>query len=693
MNAPALNVPAYRNARELVARSLGDSIRPPVPVPFSKWLTENLVLVDGEHAGELWSADGAPYLPEIADCLSDDHPCNLVTVRKAQQTGASILALGWCLYIADREPANILYGMPNIDALRDLNSQKLQPLIDAWHKKIKRTVILPQTSRSSAGSTTYEKKFSGGYLALANANAVMDLSSKTVRKGVKDEVSKWQDIPGYGDPEDLFFGRFTAFRRTKSWKILEISTPEVDSGDELGEGDGHCRIDRSFRRSDQRFWNCICPECRQPFVHQDEFLRVDDKHPHRTKYECRCGHLITESERVIAIKPSSGARWVAKHPEVTDHPGFHIDAFISMMMSYEAIAEDRLGAKSEIEKKAYNNLVLALPHKYRGDAPDHEKLLARVEKHLKRGHVPPQGLILVAFADVQMRGLWLEVMAIAPNRETWCVEALYIDGDTSQATGAVFQQLKKETIDREFPDAFGRMRKIDALGIDSGFRANVVYAFARANQRPHPDTGRDLILATKGLPGWGRPALGQPTLVDIDLDGKKIRQGAKVWGIGTWPLKASFYSDLRQEIPGPPAEPIAPDSYCHFGDWCDEVYFKQLTGEQLEDVKYRGRTVTQQWVKIRENHFHDCRVGNMALAEYLGVSSTTPEQWAALAIARGLPPELSEPSLFTPRAAAPAIDAKDAQAAIARRKAEERGEQQEPSDTTQGWLDGYEVKF
>ena len=688
-----LELPPHRDARELVARSLAGAIRPAVPVPFSTWLTENLVLVDGEHAGELWNPDGAPYLSEIADCLSDDHPCNLVTVRKSQQTGASILALGWCLYIADREPANILYGMPNIDALRELNSQKLKPLIDAWHKKIKRVVILPQTSRASVGSTTYEKKFAGGYLALANANAVMDLSSKTVRKGVKDEVSKWQDIPGYGDPEDLFFGRFTAFRRTKSWKMLEISTPEVDSGDELGDAEGHCRIDRSFRRSDRRYWNCICPECRKPFVHRDGNLRVDAKHPHRTAYECQCGHLISETERVVAIKPASGARWVAERPDVTDHPGFHIDAFISLMMSYEAIAEERLGAKTEIKKKAYNNLVLALPHRYRGDAPDHEKLLARVEKHLVRGHVPPQGLILVAFADVQMRGIWLEVMAIAPNRETWCVDALYIDGDTSQASGVVFQQLKKEALDREFPDAFGRMRKIDALGIDSGFRAHVVYSFVRNNQRPHPDTGRDLILATKGLQGWGRPALGQPKLVDIDLDGKKIKQGAKVWGIGTWPLKASFYSELRQEIPKPPAEPVAPDSYCHFGEWCDEVYFKQLTGEQLEDVKFRGRTVTQRWVKTRENHFHDCRVGNLALAEYLGMSATTPAQWAALAVARGLPPELTEPSLFTPRAAAPAIDPREADAAIAARREAERAAPQDLTDDARHFLDGYEVKF
>jgi phage terminase large subunit GpA-like protein len=202
-----------------------------------------------------------------------------VTVRKSQQTGVSILALAWALYVADREPANFLYAAPNIDMLRELNSQKLQPLIDKWQEHIGRTVILPQTSRSSIGSTTYEKKFAGGYVALANANAVMDLSSKTVKKGVKDEVSKWQDIPGYGDPEKLFIGRFTAFRRTEDYKILEISTPEVDSGDdERRDPTGHCRIDRSFRAATSASGTAL-PGCRQPFVHKFERLRIDAEDP------------------------------------------------------------------------------------------------------------------------------------------------------------------------------------------------------------------------------------------------------------------------------------------------------------------------------------------------------------------------------------------------------------------------------
>jgi phage terminase large subunit GpA-like protein len=651
----------HPSALSIIADGLSRIIRPADAVTLSRWLSENLVLVDGEQAGSLWSAVGAPYLAEIADCLCDDHPCNFVTVRKSQQSGASILALGWCLYVADVEPANMLYAVPGIEALRDLNSGKLQPLIDAMQKRAKREIILPQTARSGAGSTTFEKVFArGGRLYLGNANAVMDLSSKTIKKGVRDEFSKWTDIPGYGDPANLFFGRFTAFRRFKTFKILDISTPEIDTGDETGKTDGHCRIDLRFRASDQRFWHCLCPECGELFIHDIDRLQINVKHPHLSAYRCTCGHDVTESERISAI---DGGDWIVTN-EAGDHPGFHIDAFISKMMSYEAIAEDKIEVdrkNTETARKDFDNLVLGRPHRVRGDAPDHEKLMLRREEWLKRGHIPPRALIYTAALDVQMRGGWLEVVAWGSNRESWSVDARYIEGDTADVNGPFWQEVKRHTIDAKFLDAFGGTKQIDALAVDTGYRANAVLSWIRKHQRLHPDTGYDVILGIKGLPGWGKPAIGQPTLVDIDLSGQKIKQGGKVWGIGTWPLKADFYSFLRQEGIKSGREKD-PDGYCHFGEWHDEVYFKQLVGDRLEPVKIHGKVAGQRWAQIKDNHFHDCRIYNMAMAEYLGISQITPEEWRVLALRRGMPAELSEPNLFAasaPAGVAPESDTAD----------------------------------
>lgn len=623
-----------QSAGDLVRRIFADALRPAAPMRLSHWLSENLVLVDGPLAGETWDPAGAPYLVEIADTLMDDHPANLVTVRKSQQTGASILALGWCLYIADREPANALYAVPGIDALRDINGQKLQPLIDAWQRRTGRQVIVPQTSRSGTGSTTYEKRFPGGYLSLANANSVMDLSMKTVKKGVKDEVSKWQDIPGIGDPEVLFFGRFTAFRRLRNYKILEISTPEVDTGDELGEAAGHCRIDRSFRRSDQRFWHVPCPQCGSRQVMRFEHFKADRAAPHRSHYQMQCcGYPLSEAERVPAVRDGE---WIATAEGPDRHPGFHIDAFVSLMMSFEAIAEDWSRCRSEKDRKDFYNLTLGLPFRYRGDAPDHKRLMERREDDLKRGHVPARGLMLVASADVQMTGIYVEVLAIAPNRESWPVDVLFLDGDTSKVDGKAFEALKREVLERTYPDAFGRKRGLDALGVDAGYRSHVVYSWVRRQQRVHPDTGRDLIYALDGRDGWGTPPIGTPRLMDIDLDGEKIKDGVRLWPVGTWPLKGGFYTDLHQEgiRSGKPADP---DGYCHFGLWMDEVYFRQITAEHLEDVIVKGRQVGRRWVARGDNHLLDCRVYNMALAEHLGLSTMTDDDWLTLARRRGMP--------------------------------------------------------
>jgi len=251
--------------------------------------------------------------------------------------------------------------------------------------------------------------------------------------------------------------------------------------------------------------------------------------------------------------------------------------------------------------------------------------------------------MLTAAADIQMRGIWYEVVAWASNRESFVVDAGYFDGSTEAPDGESFKQLAA-LLEKSWPDAFGRTRKLDALGVDTGYRAHVVYSWARRNQLIHPDTGHEKILTLKGWEGWGRPAIGTPRLVDIDLDGDKVKKGAKVWPIGTWPLKGSFYADLGK-LGTRSGREEDPNGLCHFGSWLDENYFKQLTAEYLADETYRGRT-RKVW-KIRshthDNHFLDCRVYNHALAEHLGMSILTDAEWAALAKARGMPADQTMP--------------------------------------------------
>jgi len=639
-------LPPHAGALRLAATALADAIRPKPPTPFRGWLPANIELVDGPRKGEMWAIEDAPYLGEIADCLSQEHPCNLVTVRKSQQTGVSVLALSWMLYIAEIAPDNAIYALPSIDFLQDMNSLKFQPLIDAWQRRSGKMIIMPAVARSGAGSTTYEKKFAGGSVSLANANVATDLSGKTTKFGVKDEVSKWQTHVNGDDPETLFFGRFTAFRRTKSYKIFELSTPEIDTGDELGDAPGHCRIDRSFRRSDQRFWNIACAECGGQFKQVYEGFHLDRDHPHRSFYGCpHCGHVITEPERVVAVRQG---RYVATAHGPDRHPGFHVDAFDSLMMSFEAIAEDVLSHSKAggLGDKGIYNLVLGLPAKEKGNAPDHERLMERREDY-PEGVIPPEGLIVVAGADVQHNGIWAEAVAFSEDRQSWDIKAEFLDGPTDNIAVGAWPKL--ETFYRTpLVDAFGNQRRIEAIAVDGGDggRMNQVLEWCRRQ----PDAR-----AIKGVAGRGVPAISAPSKKSVTKRGKRKRFGsAMLWPVGTWTLKSEFYANLHK--PGLAAgEPADPPGYCHFGQFLGKEFFLQITAESFVTELVKGK-LHEEWRRLRpDNHLLDCRIYAMAMAELLGLTRMSKDDWARL---RSAIAPSSVPDLFTPLpvriAAAPA---------------------------------------
>lgn len=613
---------AHPGALRLVSKILGEGIRPVPPTPFVEWLPENIVLVDGPQKGELWSAEDAPYLLPIAACLDVDHPCNLVTVRKSQQTGVSILALAWTLYIAHVQPDNILYALPNDGALEDMESSKLANLIDAWHKQIGKTVIGKSSTGNVKGSKQFEKKFGDSSLFLGNANSKMDLSAKTCRFGIKDEVSKWDLLRGGEDPEELFFGRFTAYRRRKTYKILELSTPEVLTDDEFGDEPGHCRVDRSFIRSDQRFWFINCPECGHAQVQFFENLIVDRKHPHKSRYLCEgCGHEITETERVFAVR---GGEFRATKEGPDRHPGFHVDAFISLMMSYGDIAEDFLRSENKDENAAkdFHNLVLALAYKIKGNAPDHERLMERRED-FEQYVIPADGLLFVGGSDVQHNGIFIELVAFAEDRQSWTVAAEFLPGPTDDPNRGAWELLD-EFASRTFLDAYGNERVLDGLTVDGGDgnRTNQVYEWCR--RRP------GLRFAIKGVDGHGVPAMSQPSNKSVNRRGKKKRFGAAMlWPVGTWTLKSEFYGNLTK--PGLAAgRETDPPGYCHFGTYLGEEYFKQITSETYVDTVVKGKRKTG-WEQLRrDNHFLDCRVYAMAMAEHLGLTTMRSDDWARL---------------------------------------------------------------
>lgn len=625
MNAPVpRRLPA---ALPIMADAFAAAIRPPPPLVPSKWMAEHLIVPGGPRQGGRWDPTLTPYIAEIADALAPGSPHNLVAVRKSAQTGVSIAAIGLVGSYVALAPTRIGYALPTIDALQEFNSEKLMPAVE--QTPALRAKVRSQTSRTATGSTATRKKFPGGSLVLINANSVTDLKSKTLQVGVGDEVDEWvRDLEDQGDPWGLFEKRFIAFHATGDYRLLALSTPKL-----LGES----RIDDLFNRGDRRLWHVRCPACGTEIALEFKHLQFRKAAPHQASYAAQCcGGIIEHHDKARLVR---AGRFIATHAGGL-YPSFYVDALVSQFTTWDKIAAEWVAAEGrETEVKKFVNQTLGLPYEVKGDAPDHVRLMERREAY-PENRIPPLGLLLVAGADVQHSGIWVEVVAFAPDGQSWSLSRRFLAGDTTDPGGGAFRALGA-VYDERFDDAWGRSRRLDAMAIDAGDggRANQVYAFVRGRPHAYP---------VKGVPGWGRPALGTPVKVSITLRGKKLAGGSQLWPVGTWDLKAEFYANLRKDGRKAGHE-LDPPGYCHFGEFLDEGYFRQITAEYLVDVKVKGK-VAKAWRDSGPNHLLDCRVYATALAEHLGLKRKTREDWIALAKLYSLPDAAGD--LFAPHALA-----------------------------------------
>ncbi|MDX2223596.1 MAG: terminase gpA endonuclease subunit [Rhodospirillaceae bacterium] len=570
------------------------------------------------------------------DCLNPWSVAEVVTLCKSAQVGGSEIILNWILAIADMWPAPTMAVRPTLNDAQAWVREKVAPTIRSTPAA--RRVIAEQRSRDGT-STTMFKSFPRGFLVITGANTSVDISSKSVRFVAKDEWDRWPaDVDGQGDPDALVNARQISYHASGQAKTLQVSTPTV-------KGAETARIMPAYLAGDRRKYFVPCPHCghaqelRFKPLHADGSghgarggLKFDSKAqnpPATAVYVCEANGCIIEPWQKTEML--ARGRWRSTLPPDEAkgrQPSFHLNALYSPVTTWAKMVEAFLAAKDNPQKlKAFTNLWLGEEWEERGDAPEIERLLA-LRGDFERLRVPPGGLILTGTADVQKDGIYYEIVAWGRDGENWSIDAGYLDGDTASETAPVWDALR-EVFDRGYRDAYGNVRRLDQEGVDAGFNSNAVYAFVRKRPR---------AMALKGEDGWYRPPLAPPVKQDVTVKGKKKRRGVKLWAVGIWSLKSELYAALRLKGVKEGAE-INPPAYCHFSlQIHDEGYFKQLTAEHLKDVEKRGRIV-KEWQANGPNHWHDCRIYNMALAYHLRVPHFSDEDWARIAAARERPPE------------------------------------------------------
>lgn len=604
-----------RSTLAVVAGGLAQGLAPDPVISPVEWARKNMIVPDGPLQGSPWSDAETPYWREPLECLSSWHEATRVSVRKSAQVGYTTLAMAWLGSIIANAPGPGLVVQPTGDALKNFNREKFQPVIDATPALRKK--VIEQTSRSAEGSSTFFKKFPGGFLAMVPATSPAALRAHTVRYVFKDEGDEYpRDLEGQGSPHSMIDARQIAYHATGDYKMLEGSTPTID---------GLSNIDDAFMAGDQRYFQLPCPHCDSYQRLVFEQLRFERELPHLARYVCaECGAEIEHHQKRAML---AKGKWVAEASGPGRHPSFHVDTMISPFTTWDHLVTAFLAAEGNpILMKTFNNLWLGLSHKVAGESPEAEILLHRRVDY-KRNTLPSGVLFLTFGADVQADRIEVEIVGWGIGQTRWSIDYRVFEGDTAQPGSKAWIALS-ELMQETWKDWQGNPRRIECGAVDAGFRSQMVYSFTR---------GRGNVIAVKGMGQVTHPLLGTPSRQDVRPDGKRIGS-VLLFPVGTWQAKAELYARLNAALP----EGLYPPGWCYFP--LDEErygisHFQQLTSERLVETQKRGYTA-REWVKnpsIR-NEPLDCAVYARVAATHLGMDRWTAADWERLAADRGAPP-------------------------------------------------------
>ena len=454
-----------------------------------------------------YSYEVAPYLREIADCLSMDSPVREFDLMKGAQIGATVgileNAIGYVIDHVKSAPVMLLTADAELAKLR----------VEGYITPMLQFSNLSHLIRSSdEGNTRKTGKTSkriewagGGFLVPFGARNADKLRSISIQYLLEDECDAYPDIIGKdGDPQKLAEARTKSYQQTR--KIARISTPLIH---------GRSRIARGFERGDQRYYYVPCKAChtmqRLRFKGEKEgtgerFGMVWETNeagalvPGSARYLCeQCGHPHRNADKAYML-PRGEWRATAK-PRDPEHRSYHISALYSPvgMFDWDALVRDWIDAWDEEGNKPrsvgalqefYNNN-LGEPFRITGSRVRFASVSAHRRPEYRLGSIPntyaarwsgSPVLFLLCTVDVHKKNLAVTVQGVCRDLRTytidyWRFEAPDGADDCSETTSPVWGRLRTLLEETTYTADDGQRYSIALTLIDAGYANDTVSTF------------------------------------------------------------------------------------------------------------------------------------------------------------------------------------------------------------------------
>lgn len=627
-------------AARVVAGALAAAMRPSPPPDITRWCEDNIVFDERSPMPGPFSIERFPFLREIHEVLSPEHPAREVTIRGSAQWGKTVSIIqpvlgAWHEYT----PLDSLVVHPTQSAATEWVDNK-------WLPMRRQAEGLKRIFGDGRGGDNKDAKFNqetlarNGSLKVASSGSPADLTGTSRRLVIMDDLSKF-DMTDKGDPETLAVSRASGFEDAK---ILRVSTPMIK---------GTCRVSKAFDRSDRRFYHVPCPHCgaMAPLTWENFRRNIDPERLHAACFSCdSCGVVIQhgDKERMVAA-----GQWVRTNPG-GDHPGFHLWRAYAPQRDWASIAveyaqvmgwtgltvqqatdeEARHSVEAETEQTFWND-VLGLPFEQATKGPDWEALRDRVEKAepgqmLGRGIVPSCGVLLTAGADCQADRTEVSIVAYGRNYRRWVVDHVVIPHHIGDAEGrAALDALLKATWRTEL----GLRLPLDMMAVDEGAYTEDVRDWAKR----HPWSR---VILIKGSSSGSGPMMRPQQ--DRKANGGQIKRQKRGWMLNVSQMKADFYAWLAKEDP-------QERGYVAFAVGLGDEYYRQITAEVRVLKRATSGVMVSRWElaePTRRNECLDTMNYSEAAARKRGWSSATDGQWEILEAERGIAPPEAQIDLF-----------------------------------------------
>ena len=358
-----------------------------------------------------YSYNVAPYLREIADCLSVDSPVREIDFMKAAQVGATVGILENCIgYLIDHvkvAPSMLLTADGELAQLR--MESYITPMLqysDLNH------LIQSSDSLNSRKTGKTDKKLEwagGGFLVPYGARNADKLRSLSIQFLLEDECDTFP--PG---TQKLVEVRTKAYHETR--KIIRMSTP-------LLVGSSH--ISAGYERGDKRKFFVPCKGCKKmqeltfrsksrnesekPYGLQWSTFEDGGLDPESVVYVCKyCDFKHANSDKSWML-PRGEWRASAKSRDPA-HRSYHISALYSPvgMYPWDAIVRDWLDAwdtennivRSVELMQEFSNTNLGIPYEATGSKIRFSNVSAHRRVAYKFGEVPNNYATLYAGSPI-----------------------------------------------------------------------------------------------------------------------------------------------------------------------------------------------------------------------------------------------------------------------------------------------------